>query len=841
MKNLLLTFIFGFLIFNLANSQVYLVQDSTYDDCGNCVGYTDFSLTGWTGGSNFMFELLENGAPIDTITTTSPNGGFSNLCLYSFYTLNAYESGTLFDSLFISMDSLNSNFSSNAVVQNIDCANPTGSISLNPSGGASPYTYDWNTQETTATITGLQSTSYYVFISDDNGCSFSDQFFITSSINDPNLNFSSSSVSCGGLSPGSITVMDTSIIDTAYYNWSINGTLLNQDTSFLVVDSAGTYQLDYYGESGGVVFCALEDIVVVDSCGLISGLVYDDLNNNGIQDAGENGIPGITINLSDGRTLVTNALGGYQFPVGYGTFVVDAEAPINYYSCGVYLTDTADVSNPSSGMYTSVISSGNEISSNNDFGIHSGVPPCGNISGFVFDDTNGNGVQDAGEVGKTGVRIDISGIGSVYTDANGNYSQDVPHGSYDVSMNVGNGSYYCSSTTVINAQTFPAGSADYSVVIDGTNPNSANNDFGCNNPQYFDTGVFSVWTAYGVNAGQCFNAAMDFKTFGTIPDTCTLRLEFDPLITFVSAGITPDVVTSTYIEWNFTAATVPASWYCMPMSFCLDSSAVAGDQLVWTASYTCGANGGGCASNDTLVRVWTIDSGPAKAIDELQQMEVNTAFPIMNNTITPEDTVLSYMINYQNPYEDTTYHLLIIDTLPPELDAETISRPFGSNMGAKFTVLDGNVLIWDMGEITLNDTASAYNGSYGFVQFNVHVKQGLSLGTEIENQAYLYYNHGDAISTNKSTLILDDQSGIKDDIHALPALIYPNPATDRLFIQVFGDNDTEIQIFDAMGRIAYSSSFTNLKEMEVSSLAPGLYFIHLSNNHESSVKRFIKK
>jgi hypothetical protein len=61
----------------------------------------------------------------------------------------------------------------------------------------------------------------------------------------------------------------------------------------------------------------------------LSGYVYCDSNNNGVRDAGENGIPNVTINLSgtQNQTAATNGDGFYQFDVSPGTYTVTEVQP----------------------------------------------------------------------------------------------------------------------------------------------------------------------------------------------------------------------------------------------------------------------------------------------------------------------------------------------------------------------------------------------------------------------------------------------------------------------------------------------------------------------------------
>ena len=190
--------------------------------------------------------------------------------------------------------------------------------------------------------------------------------------------------------------------------------------------------------------------------------VWDDLDQDGRQDAGEPGLAGITVQLwnSSKSSLidqdVTNGSGIYslQSP-GPGSYRVRVVLPniLDQFSpkdqAGGDDTDDSDI-NPSGGDigFTDIINvASNVISiSNIDAGLikfrtatPTRTPTPINIGNFVWDDLDQDGRQDAGEPGLAGVTVQLwnstktSMLSQTSTNGNGNYTLVAPlPGSYRV-------------------------------------------------------------------------------------------------------------------------------------------------------------------------------------------------------------------------------------------------------------------------------------------------------------------------------------------------------------------------------------------------------------------------
>ena len=166
----------------------------------------------------------------------------------------------------------------------------------------------------------------------------------------------------------------------------------------------------------------------------ISDFVWTDSDGDGIQDPGENGLPGVVVILNDdtGTEIArdtTDANGNYLFDeLLPGDYTVEVVLPPNSTHSpagqGSDPTKDSDV-NPTTGETATISLAAGEDNSD----IDAGIIPYASISDFVWEDTNGDGDQDAGENGKSGVVVVLyddmgTEIARDTTDGNGNYSFD---------------------------------------------------------------------------------------------------------------------------------------------------------------------------------------------------------------------------------------------------------------------------------------------------------------------------------------------------------------------------------------------------------------------------------
>jgi hypothetical protein len=205
--------------------------------------------------------------------------------------------------------------------------------------------------------------------------------------------------------------------------------------------------------------------------GSVTGTQFNDRNRNGRRDSGEEGLAGFTVYVDFNRNGVLDSGEPRGVTSSTGAFSVNAPAGTHY----VRVVQPSGWSQtlPASGFLTAVVTN-NATVSGLTFG---SFQPNTSATGFVWNDTNGNGIRDAGEPPQAGVWVYLDLDGDDRIDLNEPSAISRTDGSYNLQF-PGAGTYTIRQILEPGyIQTYPGFAGEHTLGYDGVNP-IVGQDFG---------------------------------------------------------------------------------------------------------------------------------------------------------------------------------------------------------------------------------------------------------------------------------------------------------------------------------------------------------------------------
>ena len=209
------------------------------------------------------------------------------------------------------------------------------------------------------------------------------------------------------------------------------------------------------------------------------------------------------------------------------------------------------------------------------------------------------------------------------------------------------------------------------------------------------------------------------------------------------------------------------------------------------------------------------------------------------NYIQPNQQ-LQYVIRFQNTGTDTAFTVVIRDTLDTDLNIFTVT-PGVSSHSYEFRMYGPRVLEWRFDNILLPDSTTNSVGSNGFVTFHVEQNPNLAPGTVINNDADIYFDYNEPITTNTTVhriyegfpnvLSLQDLVNSKESI-----VLYPNPTSSEITITSDMFTNEPYTLYDQMGRTVASGRLAGTSTtLSLSTLSKGIYILKVEGAYESAI------
>lgn len=773
----------------------------------------------------------------------------------------------------------------NASVTNATCVQTDGSAIVFASGGMPPYSYLWSNAQTGQTLTAVPAGNYHVVATDANGCiSFQTVVGINAStpISVTNVVTASSCTTATGSAALTITG------GTAPYTTAWN-TSPAASGAIITNRQPGTYAFTVTDASGckrtGTVYIPLVSNMNVNAYG--STIICPANTGNAITSvSGSN--PPFTYVWSNGSTasqLNNVPVGGYSCVItdAVGCAVtkyisLQALSPVNIgmtptaASCK-FTADGSVVATATGGSSPYTYHWSNGQTGPNAAGLLPGniwvtatdANGCSSadhtfvsynasnnscyctISGKVYQDANSNCTMDGGENGIQNIMIHCAGAGYTFTDANGNYSFQVPTGTYTLTESVN--SHYplaaCQSNAMVTAVTASSGCT--------TTVNFANN-------MVVQHDLHIITTSYPYNApipGNPYYQRVIIQNEGTVA-------EGNIQVAYTNDGQLGSVTASPALFTQQDAINYP-NWYSIQSGF---TNLAPGTSDEINLTYNTPTN----IPLNTVVNFydstakaapvntnWLLDESPWNNVQNYQQTVIGSFDPNFKEVsprgngpqgyIASTDSVLDYVIHFQNEGTFYAQNISVVDTLDSDLDWSTL-RPGYSDHHYTTTVTENGVVTFKFANVNL-PWKSQYGDvmSSGMIAYTIKAKHNLAQGTQIKNKAAIYFDFNAPVITNTTLNTLNDLLASVEEkviIENGDVALFPNPTSTLLNVVINSkvSNNAVVNVLDLSGKLLKTKQLSvnegkTMLQEDVSELPSGIYFVQVKCNESMVTKKLV--
>lgn len=737
-----------------------------------------------TGGVQpYTYQWAANGDTLSCNNCKNPAAVLTQNSVYSVTVIDANNNQTT-NTISYTITGTSSTVQLGIGNTHIDCTNPQGTTTVTVTSGVVPYTFNWGD----GTITNGQlpqqhnypnAGDYIIGITDANGCV--NEVLNTILFNGITITGTPPVLpNCTNQNTGTLGVTATGGTAPYTYAWS-TGAVTSQATNI----PAGNYAVTVTDATG---------------CSSIAHFNLAPANGWGYYVYAQ----ASATNCNNNGTITTTTYAG-NAPFSYIWNNGSTNVNLTGLAGGVYTLTVTDA--------TGCSATGQAIVPSNCYSI---------ISGNIFADANSNCVKENTETAVTDLYVIATGNGQNYfgyTDANGNYSIQVPTaGTYNLMA----GTYYYNICTSVNL----CNNSNHTVTIATLGDTSANNNFTMASGTGFDLGVFMRWTAGNPGFTKTYRLYPFNRSGIGFNGQASLTFTYDSNLIYQTSSIPAvhDLVNHTLTwavdslppQWNFVFNTEIIVEFLVPVNTSLST--------ILNSNFYVSPTTGDCDSTNNNIQTTDLVTGSF----DPNEKKVEPAGRILE-----EDSILTYTIGFQNTGTDSTHFIILKDTLSPLLDAASVRNIASSHAYTEFNISGQGILTWTFNPLRLVDSFTNEPESHGFVKFTIKKQRNIPIGGIISNRAHIYFDYNEPVITNTVADTLSEPTYIFEALGSnnVSVRAYPNPFSDYTTIAVEGlSTGFNFCLFDISGQLVkqlpnvQSNTFT----MPRNELAPGIYFYRLT-------------
>lgn len=444
-----------------------------------------------------------------------------------------------------------------------------------------------------------------------------------------------------------------------------------------------------------------------------------------------------------------------------------------------------------------------------------------NVQGNNRLDSNNNGCN-VNDVNYPNLKFNIfngSNNGTYISNPSGNYSISVSAGTHTFTPQLENPTYFNISPPTTSV-TFPATASPFTQNFCIT-ANGVRHDL--------EIVIIPISPA---RPGFDATYKLKYKNKGNQIENATLIFNYDDsVLDFISTSVTFSSQNTGVLNWNLGTLN-PFQQGEILVILNLNSP-----------METPPLNSGNFLNYSATINGLSTDETPIDNTPILNQIVVNSYDPndkrcLEGNTISPTmiGQYVHYMIRFENTGTFPAENIVVKDLIDlAKFDIATLQMTSSSH--DCFTRIKNNTVEFIFENINL-DFNDATND--GYVVFKIKTKSTLTVGSQITNNANIYFDYNFPIITNTETSTFQALN-VNNFSFEKYFTIYPNPVKDILnitkkeYIEI-----SSITIYNVLGQILQTITQPSTM-IDVSNLKTGNYFIRVTTNNGTSSTKIIKE
>lgn len=317
-------------------------------------------------------------------------------------------------------------------------------------------------------------------------------------------------------------------------------------------------------------------------------------------------------------------------------------------------------------------------------------------------------------------------------------------------------------------------------------------------------------------------------------------LIFDDLLLFDSSLTQAYELTGDSLVWDFTDLNYDTEHILAQCFFTTSELAVIGDTICFDLIINPYSNDLDSSNNVNHYCYPIINGYDPNDKQVYPQGECEENYTLLDETLT-------YTIRFQNTGNSEAINIHILDQLSPYLNINSVNV-IASSHEMHTEVKNGNVLDFIFNEINLPDSSSDFNASQGYVIFEIDPIMDLPEYSVIYNESNIYFDYNPPVLTNMvfntmvNTIPLCSVTSIEEqEQFDKSILLYPNPSSGIVNVDLSGLEDASISVFSSSGQLVYQKENIHgeLFQFELNAKA-GSYILMLSTEGENRYVKLLK-